>query len=95
MSEPTIGEVVRRLDDIVRRLDEMTTQLRTDYVRADLYISQREADRDDVADQRHRLDAIEKQRAADRRLIITAFVAPIITSLLVLYVVTQLGGSTP
>lgn len=92
-SEPTLSEVVRRLDEVSRTMAELAAQLRTEYVSRELYMAQREADRDDVAHLAARMDATEKQRGADRRLIVTAFVAPIITALIVLYIVAQLGGA--
>jgi len=91
-TEPTTAEVVRRLDEISNRLLDLTNQLRTDYLRADLYKAQRESDREDVKDLRTRLDKAEAQAAANRRLILTSLVAPIITALIVLYVSAQVGG---
>lgn len=91
-AEPTLAEVVRRLDDVSRQLVDLTSQLRTEYVGRELYASHREADRDDVANLATRMEATEKQRAADRRLVVTAFVAPIIVALVLLYVAAQIGG---
>lgn len=98
-NEPTMAEVVRQLAAITQQLDRITRRLETDYVRRDLYEAQRGADRDDVKDTNDRIGRMEKrqdkadaQRGADRRLIITAFVAPIITALIVLYVSAQVGG---
>lgn len=98
-TEPTVAELVRQLAQITAQLDRIAQRLETDYVRRDLYEEARKADRDDVRDTNERIGRMEKrqdkadtQRAADRRLIITAFVAPIITALIVLYVSAQVGG---
>ena len=44
-SEPSIGEIVRRLDDITRRQNELFTALESTYVRKDNHDLAREADR--------------------------------------------------
>ena len=49
--EPTLGEVIRRLDDVSRQLVELTREIKDDraanaatFVRQDVYVAQRHAD---------------------------------------------------
>jgi hypothetical protein len=90
--EPTLGEVVRQLAAITSQLDKITQRLDTDYIRKDVYAAQMQSMAEKIDVLTERADKADAQRAADRRLIITAFVAPIITALIVLYVSTQAGG---
>lgn len=58
-AEPTLGEVVRHLNEIVTRVDRLSQSLEANYVRKDLY------------DARHihlnrRVDDLEKDREADK-----------------------------
>lgn len=39
-----------------------------------------------------KVDKAEERRAADRRLILTALVLPIVTALIILYITSQIGG---
>ncbi|HET7303639.1 MAG TPA: hypothetical protein VFJ12_03685 [Segeticoccus sp.] len=55
--EPTLGEVMRRLDETSRQLADLAGQMREDrnhaaatYVRQDVYVAQRQADHAVVAD---------------------------------------------
>lgn len=92
-TEPTLSEVMRRLDDAASQLGRLAEKLEREYLPREVYSSHREADRADVAGLTVRMDKTEAQRAADRRLILTAFIAPIVTGLVLLYIVAQLGGT--
>lgn len=57
MSDPTPGEIMRRLDEVARQLGDLAGQLREDrqhaaaiYMRQDVYMAQRQADQAVVAD---------------------------------------------
>lgn len=91
-TEPTIAELVRQLAAITAQLDRIAQRLETDYVRRDLYMAQMQVLTEKIDELKERADRSDTQRASDRRLIITAFVAPIITALIVLYVSAQVGG---
>lgn len=93
MDEPSIGEVLRRVDDAVAQLARLADRLERDYVTREAYQIQREADRDDVAEIIRRLDKSDTQRAADRRLLMTSLVAPLLVALVLLYVAAQFGGA--
>ena len=92
-TDPTIAEVVRRLDDVTRQLQSVADRLNADYVRTDLYASHREADRDDVKQIAERMDKSEANQQALRRMLVTSIVAPILVALVVLYVTAQLTGA--
>ena len=56
-SEPTLGEVLRRLDDVSRQMTELAREMKADraeaaatYVRQDVYVAQRQAMEAMVAD---------------------------------------------
>ena len=65
--EPTLGEVVRRLTDITAQLSAITTQLRTDFVRADVYMAHRDATKEDIQDVRDAVTDINKKREDDQK----------------------------
>lgn len=58
--EPTLGEVVRRLADITTQLAAISHQLRTDFVRKEVYEVQMAGVRKDVSD-------IETARSDDQK----------------------------
>lgn len=92
-AEPTMAELVRRIEALIVQVTRLSEDLKRDYLPRESYNLARDADRDDVAHLAARMDATEKQRAADRRLIVTAFVAPIVVALILLYVAAQIGGT--
>src|SRR5690348_10619280 len=56
-AEPTMGEVMRRLDEVARQMSELFREIKEDraaaaatFVRQDVYIAQRHADHAVVAD---------------------------------------------
>lgn len=91
-SEPTLGEVARRIDDLVRQVADLVQQLRTDYVRSELYNANRESDQKDVKELRERLDKAEEQAAANRRLFLTTLIGPVLVGLIMLYFAAKFGG---
>ena len=88
-----VDSIVEKQTELAAQLKELATTLETRYVPRELYESQREGDRQDVRDINRRLDTAEANRTADRRLILTAFVAPFVVALLLIYVAAQIGGS--
>lgn len=88
------------LRDAVRDLRGSIDQLRSELVRKDVYdsdqrgITQRlDGLRDDVLDLERQFDKAEERRAADRRLILTAVVVPLLLFIVQLYITAQLGGT--
>ena len=70
--EPTLGEVIRRLDDITRQLVDLTRELKEDrssaaatFVRQDVYMAQRHADHATTADLHGDIQTIRTDRAKD------------------------------
>jgi hypothetical protein len=94
MSEST--ELQRAVENLTRSIHE----LRQELVRKDVY----ESDQRGVADKIRALEAgigvvgttvdkIEERRAADRRLLLSAFVLPLVLMLLQIYIAAQVGPS--
>lgn len=72
-SEPTLGEVLRRLDEVAKQMADMASQMREDrlqtaatYVRQDVYIAQRQADQAVVADLNGEVRSVKDERKADQ-----------------------------
>lgn len=72
MSEPTMGEVLRRLDEVSRQLLDLAGQMREDrntaaatFVRQDVYQAQRIADQAVVADLNGDIRAVKKSHESD------------------------------
>jgi hypothetical protein len=70
--EPTMGEVLRRLDEVSRQLLDLAAQMREDrdkaaatFVRQDVYQAQRIADQAVVADLNGDIRAVNKARESD------------------------------
>lgn len=88
---PTLGEVVRRLEDVMRQLAtvaqqlaDMPKQLDSTYVRKETYTVQLRADQTISADLRHDLDAIVDQQRTTRRIVWSTAAAPVLVALLTL-----------
>lgn len=71
-NEPTMGEVLRRLDEVSRQLLDLAGQMRDDrdkaaatFVRQDVYQAQRIADQAVVADLHGDIRSINKSRESD------------------------------
>jgi len=86
------------LTRVVAELRDAVNALRTELVRKDVYEAHRAADKDDVTaleralDKTNgRLDAQEADARAQRRLVLTSFVMPIVVALILLYVTSQVG----
>lgn len=69
MSEPTLAEVVRRLEENTSQLRDIVAEMRSDraalaatYVRKDVYDEARRADQRDLADLEERVDKWEQFR---------------------------------
>ncbi|WP_311208714.1 MULTISPECIES: hypothetical protein [unclassified Aeromicrobium] len=65
--EPTLGEVMRRLDELVRTIASLAGEMREDrahasatYVRRDVYLAERLADQAAVTDVVRDLDQLQK-----------------------------------
>lgn len=71
--EPTLGEVMRRLDSVASTMSDLAVQMREDrqhaastYVRRDVYAAERIADHADVEDVRRDVRALDEERTAMR-----------------------------
>lgn len=101
--DPTLGELARRLED---RLGDVRDDIRQLGIRIDGRVSLEryqieQAQREDVLKQLlERIKGIEdarkeqdKQRAADRRLIFSALIVPVLLVLLQVYLTTRGAGA--
>ncbi|MGZ4663579.1 MAG: hypothetical protein ACXV5Q_00635 [Frankiaceae bacterium] len=75
---PTLGEVVRRLEDVARQLAELTSRLDSTYLRKDLADANRASDVRVMTDLRTDLDAIVDQQRKNRNLAVAGFVLPVL-----------------
>lgn len=71
-SEPTLGEVLRRLDDLSRQMLDLVREIKEDrsenaktFVRQDVYIAQRLADQAVTADLAGDLQSLKDDRKKD------------------------------
>lgn len=98
MPGPTLADVVRRLDEVVTRIDRLYSQLEEIYVRKDV-LEVREAATDrqlvGIEAEMHqvwkRFETNEEATSANRRLIITSFVAPVIVGVVVVLILSTIG----
>jgi DNA helicase HerA-like ATPase len=88
-----VDSIVEKQSELTLRLNELTATLETRYMPRELYLSHRDADRQDVSDVVRRIDATDANRAADRRLIIASLVFPLLVGLMLFYAASQIGGS--
>lgn len=72
MSEPTNGEVMRRLDEVARQLTDVANKMREDrlhaestYVRRDVYDSDRKAEAIRGVEAQKDVDELQRHREAD------------------------------
>lgn len=79
---PTLGEVVRRLEDVTRQLSELGQRLDSTYVRKETYAVQHIADTQVAVDLRRDLDAIVEQQRANRRLALSGIVLPVLATII-------------
>lgn len=86
------------LRESMRDLKTAIDQLRSELVRRDVYESDQRgvaaritAIEKDVVEVEAKVDKSEERRAADRRLILTSLVLPIVVALVLLYVTSQVG----
>lgn len=74
LEPPTLGEVMRRLDNIVTELGKIASEMKQDrldaaktYVRQDLYVAQRQSDQAVTADVHADIQALKAERARDQQ----------------------------
>lgn len=89
--------------DLQRAVENLThsiEQLRNDLVRKDVYAADKLLFANQVAvvskevtDLEKKVDHAADQRAADRRLLLTAFVLPVVLLIIQLYLAAQTGGA--
>lgn len=72
INEPTLGEVLRRLDDVVKQLGDISREIKEDravaagtYVRQDVYMAERAAQSAVVADLHGDIQAAKVELRAD------------------------------
>lgn len=96
MSDPTVPELVRRLDDVVRSLERITANIDSNYLRRDVYEarhvslrrevdSQLQAVKDDLRD----VQEARKAEAAYRKQILAGFAVAILVMLVNLALATS------
>jgi hypothetical protein len=98
-TNPTLAEVVRRLDDVVTRLNQLSIQLAETYVRKDV-LAAREATTDqqltgleaEMHEVWKRFKENEQASATNRRLILSSFFAPLIVGVVVVLILSALGA---
>lgn len=103
MDEPTIGEVMRRLEDVRQDIKEDVQALAQ---RLDTKVSSDVFKLEQAAQDRAHFDLIERvkaietakqraddQRAADRRLLLTALVVPVVLLVLQVYLAAKGVGA--
>jgi len=95
---PTLAEVVRRLDDVATRLDRLMDTLEDRFVRRDVLQAMNNATSIQITgieDEQHvihkRIDRMQDTSAANRRLIVASFIAPIIVGVVVVILLSALG----
>ena len=104
MSDPTPGEILRRLDEVTRSVERLASTLESSYVRREVYDAKHEALRaytdskakelaDDIADlNRHR----SSEQAFRRQIVAGAAVGAILLILNLLFAINGItGGSLP
>ena len=89
------------LQKAVENLTQTIEQLRNDLVRKDVYAADKllfanqiAVVSKDLSDIDKKIDKTETQRAADRRLLLTAFVLPVVLIIIQLYLAAQTGGAS-
>lgn len=72
-TEPTLGEVLRRLDEVSRQLVDLTREIKEDrvtaaatFVRQDVYLAQRQADQAVMADLHGEVATVRDDRRKDQ-----------------------------
>ena len=79
---PTLGEVVRRLEEVASRLQQLTDRLDTTYLRHDVYRAERRADEGRLAVIEGRLDEHDSDRTWLRRAAITSVAFPLLVTII-------------
>lgn len=85
----------------INKLEQTIEKLREDLVRKDVYesdqrlvMNQLQDVKDDVLTLGNRMTKQEDDRKADRRLVLTSFILPILVAIIMLYIATQIGTPT-
>lgn len=94
---PTLGEVVRRLEDITQQLAQvaqqlaaMPQQLDSTYVRKETYLVQHTADTQIAKDLRTDLDAIVDQQRKTKQILWSTMAAPFLVAVLTALILTSI-----
>lgn len=73
LDPPTLGEVMRRIDDLVTQIAVLAGEMKQDraesaktYVRQDLYLAQRQADSSVVADLNGEIQTMKNERVREQ-----------------------------
>ena len=78
----TLGEVIRRLDELSRSVITLADRLDVTYIRRDVYAVQRATDDENLRQLREDLDAIVKQQRENRRLAMSGIVLPVLATII-------------
>lgn len=97
-NDVTVGEVNRNVVDLRQVMTEFISEVRTSYIRRDVYDAERQALTSYMETVVLRLDKVEdameertREAAANRRLAITAVLAPILVGIIVALFTIQFG----
>ncbi|MCW2674777.1 MAG: hypothetical protein JWP14_3366 [Frankiales bacterium] len=86
----TLGEVVRRLEEVSRQLTELVASLNTTYLRKDVYEVRQKVDEETMKELRVDLDSIVEQQRQNRRLALSGIVLPILTAVVAALILAAL-----
>lgn len=92
-------DTLANLQSAIDRIETSLREMRAELVRKDVYDVQHAALLADIAQARLEVAEVEKaqekaeeRRASDRRLFFSAIAAPIIVAIVLVFVMTQIGG---
>lgn len=88
---PGLAEVVRILEELRAEFRESRVEMRSTYVRKDVYEAERKADLQVVAELRGDLDVIAEQQQWTRRAAITGVVLPIVVAVFLAVLLAAVG----
>jgi hypothetical protein len=87
--EPTIGELMRQVTALVSRVEDVAVQLRTDYVRRDVYTASRLSDVRRIEKVEEKDELRDKNASDTRRQLLVGLALVAATSLLGLLLAVQ------
>jgi hypothetical protein len=97
--EVTVGEVNRNVMDLRQVMTDFITEVRGGYVRQDVYKAEKAASGAYVETQVNRIDKLERENdtrqseaAANRRLAISAVIAPLLVGIIVALFTIKFGA---